>query len=102
MSSCYAAGVKRALLYAALRARFWQGQGFILNLGKIAFYDENGKYVRSKKEIPVEDGNVCIGCKTIVRGEVYKRNIFTARTSFLTSPYQLKIAKLGYISILDY
>ncbi len=88
MSSCYAAGAKRALLYAALWARFWQGQGFILNLGKIALYDENGKYVRSKKEIPVEDGNVCIGCKIVRKGEVYKRNIFTAGTSFLASPYQ--------------
>ena len=31
MPSCYAVGAKRALLYAALRARFCRGQGFIPN-----------------------------------------------------------------------
>ena len=38
MPSCYAAGAKKALLYAALRARFCRGQGFIPNPGKMAFY----------------------------------------------------------------
>ena len=38
MPSCYAVGAKKALLYAALRARFCRGQGFIPNPGKMAFY----------------------------------------------------------------
>ena len=38
MPSCYAVGAKRALLYAALRAHFCRGQGFIPNPGKMAFY----------------------------------------------------------------
>ena len=38
MHSCYAVGAKRALLYAALRAHFCRGQGFIPDPGKMAFY----------------------------------------------------------------
>ena len=38
MPSCYALGAERALLQAALRARFCRGQGFIPNLGKMPFY----------------------------------------------------------------
>ena len=38
MPSCYAVGAKKALLYAALRAHFCRGQGFIPKPGKTAFY----------------------------------------------------------------
>jgi hypothetical protein len=35
------------------------------------FYDEQGRHVRTKKEILDGDGNICKGCKIIKKGEVY-------------------------------
>ena len=43
------------------------------------FYDEKGKHVRTKKEILDENGNVRKGCKIVKKGEVYERNLFTAK-----------------------
>ena len=43
------------------------------------FYDENGKHVRTKKEILDENGNVRKGCKIVKKGEVYERSLFTAK-----------------------
>lgn len=43
------------------------------------FYDEQGKHARTKKEILDENGNVRKGCKIIKKGEIYERNIFTAK-----------------------
>ncbi len=45
------------------------------------FYDENGKYVRTKKEILDEAGLLRKGCKIIHKGEVYERNLFTIKDS---------------------
>ena len=43
------------------------------------FYDENGKHVRTKKEILDENGNVRRGCKIVKKGEVYERSLFTVK-----------------------
>ena len=43
------------------------------------FYDEQGRHVRTKKEILDDDGNIRKGCKTIKKGEVYERKIFTIK-----------------------
>ena len=43
------------------------------------FYNEQGKHVRTKKEIFDENGNVRKGCKIVKKGEVYERNLFTAK-----------------------
>ncbi len=43
------------------------------------FYDEQGKHMRTKKEILEENGNVRKGCKIVKKGEVYERNLFTAK-----------------------
>lgn len=45
------------------------------------FYDENGKHVRTKKEILDEAGLLRKGCKIIHKGEVYERNLFTIKDS---------------------
>ena len=42
------------------------------------FYDEQGKHVRTKKEILDENGEVRKGCKVVKKGEVYERTLFTA------------------------
>ena len=36
------------------------------------FYDEQGKHVRTKKEILDREGNIRKGCKVIKKGEVYE------------------------------
>jgi len=43
------------------------------------FYDEQGKHVRTKKEILDENGEVRKGCKIVKKGEVYERNLFTSK-----------------------
>ena len=43
------------------------------------FYDEQGKHVRTKKEILDENGNVRKGCKIVKKGEVYERSLFTVK-----------------------
>lgn len=42
-------------------------------------YDEQAKHVRTKKEILDENGNVRKGCKIVKKGEVYERNLFSAK-----------------------
>ena len=39
------------------------------------FYDENGKHVRTKKEILDKVGQIRKGCKVIRKGEVYEQSI---------------------------
>lgn len=43
------------------------------------FYDENGKHVRTKKEILDEAGQKRQGCRIIKKGEVYEQKLFTAK-----------------------
>lgn len=43
------------------------------------FYDEQGKHVRTKKEIIDENGEVRKGCKVVKKGGVYERTLFTAK-----------------------
>jgi len=43
------------------------------------FYNEQGKHVRTKKEILDDSGNVRKGCKIVKKGEVYERTLFTDR-----------------------
>lgn len=42
----------------------------------MAYRDEKGKHVRTKKEILDEDGNLRPGCKIIKKGELYETNFF--------------------------
>ena len=49
------------------------------------FYDENGKHVRTKKEILDESGNVREGCNIIPKGEVYESHLFTVKNEHFKS-----------------
>ena len=52
------------------------------------FYNEEGKHVRTKKEILDEDGKVRAGCRIIKKGEVYERNYFGPKlTEFKTNEF---------------
>ena len=59
---------------------FSERQAFETPEEKIAsrnmFYDENGKHVRTKKEILDESGEIRSGCKIIKKGEVYEKHYF--------------------------
>ena len=63
------------------------------------FYDENGKHVRTKKEILDESGNIRDGCYIIKKGEVYERDIFDIKDKRFKSKVFLKEAK---IYMMDY
>lgn len=43
------------------------------------FYDENGKHVRTKKEILDENKELRPGCSIIKKGEIYKAKLFAAK-----------------------
>ena len=65
------------------------------------FYDENGKHVRTKKEILDEVGQLRCGCKIIPKGEVYERNIFTIKDSRFKSDGFLDEVKRSYTDLIN-
>lgn len=65
------------------------------------FYDENGKHVRTKKEILDEAGQLRIGCKIIPKGEVYERNLFTIKDSRFKSDSFLDEVKRSYTDLIN-
>ena len=65
------------------------------------FYDENGKHVRTKKEILDESGQLRSGCKIIPKGEVYERNIFTIKDSRFKSDSFLDEVKRSYTDLIN-
>ena len=65
------------------------------------FYDENGKHVRTKKEILDEAGQFRSGCKIIPKGEVYERNIFTIKDSRFKSDSFLDEVKRSYTDLIN-
>lgn len=65
------------------------------------FYDENGKYVRTKKEILDEAGLLRKGCKIIHKGEVYERNLFTIKDSRFKSDSFLDVVKRSYTDLIN-
>ena len=65
------------------------------------FYDENGKHVRTKKEILNETGQLRSGCKIIPKGEVYERNIFTIKDSRFKSDSFLDEVKRSYTELIN-
>ena len=65
------------------------------------FYDENGKHVRTKKEILDEVGQLRKGCKIIPKGEVYERNIFDIKESRFKSKNFLDEVKHSYTDLIN-
>ena len=65
------------------------------------FYDENGKHVRTKKEILDEAGKIRSGCKIIPKGEVYERNVFTIKDSRFKSDVFLDEVKRSYTDLIN-
>ena len=65
------------------------------------FYDEQGKHVRTKKEILDGNGNIRKGCKIIKKGEVYERRIFTVKDSRFKQESFLEEAKVFYTDLIN-
>ena len=65
------------------------------------FYDENGKHIRTKKEILDEAGQLRSGCKIIPKGEVYERNLFTIKDSRFKSDSFLDEVKRSYTELIN-
>ena len=65
------------------------------------FYDEQGRHVRTKKEILDDDGNIRKGCKTIKKGEVYERKIFTTKDGRFKQESFLDEAKVFYTDLIN-
>lgn len=65
------------------------------------FYDENGKHVRTKKEILDENGNVRKGCKIVKKGDVYERNLFTAKNKLFKQENFVDEVKHFYTDLIN-
>lgn len=65
------------------------------------FYDEQGRHVRTKKEILDGNGNVRKGCKTIKKGEVYERKVFTTKDGRFKQESFLDEAKVFYTDLIN-
>ena len=65
------------------------------------FYDEQGRHVRTKKEILDGDGNIRKGCKIIKKGEVYERKIFTVKDGHFKQECFLDEAKFFYTDLIN-
>lgn len=57
------------------------------------FYDENGRHVRTKKEILDSDGNIRKGCSIIKKGEIYEYNRFSKKKAVFKARSFLKGVK---------
>ena len=65
------------------------------------FYDEQGRHVRTKKEILDGDGNIRKGCKIVKKGEVYERKIFTIKDGRFKQESFLNEAKVFYTDLIN-
>ena len=65
------------------------------------FYDENGKHVRTKKEILGEDGEIREGCHIIKKGEIYEKKLFTVKDERFKSNSFLDEVKCSYTDLIN-
>lgn len=65
------------------------------------FYDEQGKHVRTKKEILDTEGNVREGCKIIPKGSVYESRMFTNKNQYFKSDEFLAEEKKNFTELIN-
>ena len=65
------------------------------------FFDENGRHVRTKKEIQDNHGNVRPGCWILVKGGVYDIKWFSGRKDIFKSRSFLPEAKQMYTDLIN-
>lgn len=65
------------------------------------FYNEQGKHVRTKKEILDQNGTVRTGCKIVAKGEVYEQRNFTNKEPYFKSEVFLEEEKKQYTALIN-
>ena len=65
------------------------------------FYDEEGKLVRTKKEITDIDGNIRVNSRVVPKGEVYEQKIFSNKESVFKSKSFLEEIKHSYTDLIN-
>ena len=65
------------------------------------FFDENGRHVRTKKEIQDEHGEVRPGCRILVKGGVYDIKWFSGRKDIFKSRGFLRETKQMYTDLIN-
>jgi len=65
------------------------------------FYDENGKHVRTRKEILDSAGNVRPGCRIIAKGSPYESNYFAAKESKFKQREFVAEVKKSYAELIN-
>jgi len=65
------------------------------------FYDENGKHVRTKKEVLDEDGKIRSGCSFVSKGEVYDQQLFTTKDTRFKSKEFLQEEKEAFTKLMN-
>jgi len=66
------------------------------------FYNEQGKHVRTKKEILNEEGEVRPGCRIIGKGQVYEERLFTNKEPRFKSEQFLNNEKKRYTELINH
>ena len=65
------------------------------------FYDENGKHVRTKKEVLDEGGNIRSGCSFVSKGEVYEQQLFSTKDARFKSKEFLQEEKEAITKLIN-
>ena len=65
------------------------------------FYDENGKHVRTKKEILDEAGQPRKGCRIVQKGEIYERILFAPKNKLFKQDTFVDEAKHFYTDLIN-
>lgn len=65
------------------------------------FYDENGRYCRTKKEILDTDGNMRKGCYIIPKGEPYSGHFFEPKNPYFKDRKFLQELKKEYTELIN-
>ena len=65
------------------------------------FYDENGKRVRTKREILDENGNIRKKCKVIKKDEIYEKMLFTIKDKRFKQESFLEEVKRDYTTFIN-
>lgn len=65
------------------------------------FYNEQGKHVRTKKEILDTEGKVREGCKIIPKGSVYESRLFTNKNQYFKSDEFLAEEKKNFTELIN-
>ena len=65
------------------------------------FYDEQGKHVRTKKEILDENGDIRKGCKIVKKGEVYESKLFTVKNKLFKQDNFVDEVKHVYTELIN-